>query len=177
MSFNLPGQGVGRCVMTGLTELNLGSIAFVNAVGGGCGNGVFVGCEEEEFPVVVFGLVADQFADFFHRVVRGCIFITIRIDCDDHFSRAVFFRGFGEFFADVVNGASDGVEQGCASSWGVGVRIKRADICDGCAVGVKQVFIVEENEGEVCVPWSFLLVLEKGVKAGDGGLNQWLHGA
>ena len=88
----------------------MGSVLAVDTVGCCGGDGVLVGCEEEEFPAVVVGLVADHLAYLLGGVVRGCVFIAVGVDGDDDFSRAVLFRRVGELLANVINGAANGIE-------------------------------------------------------------------
>ena len=177
VAFDLAGNTAVAGVLADVAELDAGDAVVADAVGGGGGDGVLVGSEKEDLPVVFLRLVADHLADFLDVVIAGGVFITVGVDGDDDLARSVFFRRLSELLADVVDGAADGIEQGGATPGHVAGGVERAHFLQRCAVGMQEVFIVEEHEREVGFTGSFLLFLEEGVETGDGGFGERAHGA
>ena len=75
-------------------------------------DGLDVGAEEEELPVVGLTLLLDEFGDFFVRVIVAGVLVAIGEGDDDHLPRALFLGEGRERFAEVVDGAAHGIEQG-----------------------------------------------------------------
>ena len=102
--------------MAGLEVLIIGGkrggLVGVDAHAGGGGDGILVGAEEEKLPLVFFGLVGDALVDVGHGEFAGGVFQAVGEDGDDDLGRALGLGGGGEFAADVVDAAADGVEQG-----------------------------------------------------------------
>ena len=88
-----------------------------------------------------------------------------------------------ELGADEVDGAADGVEQGCGAPGLVGFEGERFGVLDRHAAVDGQVFVVEEDQGEggrdrlAAVIDRRFLGAEEFIEAGDCGVGHGLHGA
>lgn len=144
---------------------------------GGGGDGVLVGSEIEEVPVIGFGLVTDAFADVVPSVEEGGVFLAVGEDGDDDGGWAVVFREGSEAFSEVVDAGGDGVEQGGGAARDEDGGIEWGDFRQGQAGDGVIEAVVEEHEGEAGESGLGGLVLQEAVKTGDGGLGERGHGA
>ena len=155
----------------------------LDAHAGGGGDGVLVGTQEQEFPLVFLGLVSDAPVDVGHAELSGRIFLAVGEDRDDDLGWALGVGSGGEFAADEVDGATDGVEEGSGAPGLVGFRGERLGVMDQPAAVDGQIFVVEEDQGEggwdrlAGVVHGGLLGAEEFIEAGDGSMGHGLHGA
>ena len=126
--------------------------------------------------------MGDALVDVLHGEIPRGVFLAIGEDRDDHFGRSVGLGGVGEFAADVINRASDGIQQRGVSAWLVGFKRQRTGDMDVLAVVDRQIFVIEENQGEggghriALVVQCGLLGGEEFVEAGNGGVCHGRHG-
>ena len=150
---------------------------MVNAELDGTGDGVLVGSEEEEVPLILVRLMADAFLDVLNLKMSRGIFLAIGEDGNDDAGGSLLFGEIGEALAEFVDATADGIEQGGAAAWDVAGGVEREDLGEregevGCLV-----LIIEEDEGEAGGIWLGGLLAEEAVKACDGGGGHGLHGA
>ena len=180
------GDFVGEGVAAGLDVVVIGDegggVVGLDAHVGGGGDGVLVGTEEQELPVVNHGLLGDALVDVGHGEFAGRIFLAVGKDGDDDLGGALGLGSGGEFAADIVNGAADGVEQRSVAARLIGFERERRRGLDRRAVVDGQIFVVEENQGEgggdrlAGVVHGRLLGLEEFIEAGNGGIGHGTHG-
>ena len=118
--------------------------------------------------------MGDALVDDLHGENPGGVFLTVGEDGDDHLGGAVGFGCGGKLVADVVDGASDGIQQRGVSTGHVGFQCERERGLDVLPVVDGEVFVVEEDQGErggdrlAVVVQSGLLGFEELVEAGNG---------
>lgn len=174
------GVGAGEVFYVGLEG---GGVVAVDADAGGGGDGILVGAEEEEFPLIDVGLVADALLDFCPVVLGGGVFCAVGEDGDEDVAGAIGLGHGGEAGAEAVDGEADSIEQ-CGGATGlIGDGGEGGDLGDGEPVVEDVVAVIEEDEGElgghgraVCVG-GVLLAVEELVKASEGGVVHGGHGA
>ena len=104
-----------------------GGVGGVDADTRGGGDGVLVGSEEQEVPLVGFSLVADALGDLLPRVLAGGVFLAVGEYGDDDSAGAIVFRKLGEALAEFVDAAAHGVEQSGHAASGVNRGVDRCD--------------------------------------------------
>lgn len=149
----------------------------MNAELDGTGNGVLVGSEEEEVPLIFVRLMADAFLDVLNLKMSGGVFLAIGEDGDDDTGRALLGGEGGEALAEFVNATADGIEQGGAAARDVAGGIEREDFAEREGEIGSFVLIVKEDEGEAGGIWLGGLFAEEAVEASNGGGGHGLHGA
>lgn len=154
-----------------------GGIVGTDAEGGGGGNGILVGPEEEKFPMVDVFLVNDALVDVGHGEAGGGVFESVGEDGDNDLAGPVGFGGGGQAFAEGVDGGADGIEQGGAAPGGVGGGVEAGDLGNGESVHRGFDAVIEEHEGEAGLARQGLLVAQELIEPGNGLLDQRRHGA
>ena len=176
-------KGTATCLDIIGIRVDGGGVVGLDAHAGGGGDGVLVCTQEQEFPLVFLGLVGDSLVDVGHGKLVGRIFLAVGEDRDDDLGWALGVGSGGEFAADEVDGAADGVEQGCAAPGLVGFGGERLGILDRHAAVDGQIFVVEEDQGEggrdrlAAIVHGGFLGAEEFIEAGDGSMGHGLHGA
>lgn len=144
---------------------------------GGGGDGVLVGAEEKEFPLVNVRLMADAGGDVAPGEVDGGVFQAVGEHGDDDFAGTFGFGHRGETRAEFVDGAAEGVEEGGGIAWDVGGMVEGDDFGDGERGGGDEIFVVEEDKGEAGLAGECLLFAQEMVVTLDSGADERVHGA
>ena len=168
-------------------EVLFGSLAVVDVVGGAAGgdaeagglaDGVDVGAEEDELPAVSLLLALDHVADLVEAVAAAGVLHAISDDDENGLLRDILLACVFVDVADVVDGATDGVEQGGAAADVVlGIR-HGLDLVDLHAVVEDFGPVVEEQDRgqDLALFVFFFLSVDHAVEAADGVGLQAAHG-
>ena len=161
----------------GFDTAEIDSVFGGDAQGGGGGDGVLVGGEEDEFPALG-ALFADEVGDVEFGVFVAGVFMAVSEDGDDDFAGFGFVRAGGEGAGHFGQGAADGIEEGGAASGEEGGGGEVRDFGQGDGLVEDFVLVIEEDEGEAGGIAAGFAALggEEGVEAADGVVGDGLHG-
>jgi hypothetical protein len=82
-----------------------------------------------------------------------------------------------EFLVNLVDGPSDGIQQGGHGAGDIGGGVEFGDLVEGQTVTGDLILVIEEDEAEAGVTRGLALFAEELVEAGDGGFDHVLHGS
>ena len=140
-------------------------------------DGLDVGAEEEELPVVGLALLFDELGDFFVRVIVAGVLVAIGECDDDHLPRALVLGEIRERLAEVVDGAAHGIEQGGHPARDIGLVRQWRNVSQIRRRDQRAVFVVKQDERELGSARLFELFFDKGVEAANGFFGHGIHGA
>ena len=150
----------------------------VDAEGGGGGDGVLVGGEEDEFPALR-PLFDDEVGDVLLGVFAAAVFMAVGEDGEDDVAGLLVVRTGGEGVGHFGQGAADGIQQGGAAPREEGAFREFWDVSEGDGFDGDLVLVIEQDEGEAGGVAAGLAALggKEGVEAADGVAGDGLHGA
>ena len=130
-------------------------------------DGVNVGAEEQEFPTILALLMLDHLFNTGAIIETACIFHSIRRDNKQGVRRNIFLPRILVDVADVVDRASNRIQQGGAAAHAILAIRHGLDVSDIDAVMDHFADIVKEDGGDQRFAGSFLLLFNHGVEAAD----------
>lgn len=126
-------------------------------------------------------MIVAQVGDFVGNLPMGefmrGVFHAIGKNGDDNLLGALVAAHFFEAGVKVVEGLSDGVEQGSGTARNEGCGVELHKLGDGNGGAGDFILVVEEDECETGIGRGFLLIMEELVEASDGGFEVGLHRA
>lgn len=158
-------------------EGDVGAIVGSHVHRGRAGDGILVCGEEEKFPAFLFSVETDEIADVFRRVLEGSVFKAVGEDREDDFAWLFFHSLKLEAAANILDGATEGVEEGGGAAREVGGGSELGRFLDGAGNEIDIVSVVELHERQVGVTRHVELIREEMVKCSDGGFFHFAHGA
>ena len=174
---DLSGEGAaGGAVAVGAGGDGAAS-ADVHLHGGGSGDGVLIGGQEEELPILLISILKNKIGDVCVSVGAAGILKAVGKDHDDDLARLLECRQLFQTGVGLLDGATDGIEQGGGAAGHVGAGIQQRDGLDRESVVVDEILVIKEDKGESGIPGDIELGFDKLIEPGDGGLLETLHGA
>lgn len=171
------GEGGGGRFDAGGAAADGAAKVGVHVQGGGRGDGVLIGGEEEKLPAFFIPVETDEVADVRLGVLAGGVFLAVGEDGEDDLG------GFFSFWLGLqpavclLEGASNRIEQGGGPARDVGGGGElgyQGELCGGHG---NFVGVVKLDEGETGAPGCIALAFDKLIEGGNGGLTQGFHGA
>ncbi len=170
---DLAGHGAAGGPDAGPLEIDVAAEAGVHLHGGGGGDGVLVGGEEDELPAFLFAVEGDQIADVSAGVFLRGVFFAVGEDDEDDFGGALGLRQGLEAAVGLFDRAANGIEQGGGASRLVGGGGELRDLGERLGIDVDFVLVVKLDETEPGSARDGDLVAEEFVEGGNG---RFLHG-
>ena len=130
-------------------------------------DGVNIGAEEQEFPTILALLMLDHLLNTSAIIATTRIFHSIRRDDEQGVRRNIFLSRILVDVADVVDCASNRIQQGGAAAHTILPISHGLDVSDINAVMDHFADIVKEDSGDQRFAGSFLLLFNHGVEAAD----------
>ena len=130
-------------------------------------DGVNIGAEEQEFPTILALLMLDHLFNTGAIIETACIFHSIRRDNKQGVRWNIFLSRILVDVADVVDCASNRIQQGGAAAHTILPISHGLDVSDIDAVMDHFADIVKEDSGDQRFAGSFLLLFNHGVEAAD----------
>lgn len=130
-------------------------------------DGVNIGAEEQEFPTILALLMLDHLLNTSAIIATTRIFHSIRRDDEQGVRRNIFLSRILVDVADVVDCASNRIQQGGAVAHTILPISHGLDVSDINAVMDHFAYIVKEDGGDQRFAGSFLLLFNHGVEAAD----------
>ena len=87
-----------------------GTAVAVDVHSGSRGDGILVGTQEEELPLIDLGLVLDLVADLVPVEDPGGILLTISHDRDDDLAGALGLGSLRQALSEIIDREADGIE-------------------------------------------------------------------
>lgn len=142
-----------------------------------CLHRIHVGSQEEKLPAVLLLLPPDHFPYPLGRVAAAGILYAVSDDDEESALRNVFRPGVLVDASDVMDGATDGVQQGGTATDIVLLFRDGQDLAYVYPVMEHLDLVIKEDGGDKSLSWFFLLLFDHGIEATDGVFLQPLHGA
>jgi hypothetical protein len=175
--FGFAGKGIHGGEGPSIIGYESGRIVGMDAGPGSGGDGVLIGSQKEELPLISIGLVADAVLDVLPGVVtRGVFFAICENGYNDSAGALLLGRG-GELGSKFVNAADDGIEQCRGAARHVGFAIQRSCFGERDVVAGDFVLIVKKDKSEPGLAWLGEVLVEEAVEALDGGGRDGCHRA
>lgn len=130
-------------------------------------DGVNISAEEQEFPTILALLMLDHLFNTGAIIETACIFHSIRRDNKQGVRWNIFLPRILVDVADVVDRASNRIQQGGAAAHAILAIRHGLDVSDIDAVMDHFADIVKEDSGDQRFAGSFLLLFNHGVEAAD----------
>ena len=130
-------------------------------------DGVNIGAEEQKFPTILALLMLDHLLNTSAIIATTRIFHSIRRDDEQGVRRNIFLSRILVDVADVVDCASNRIQQGGAAAHTILPISHGLDVSDINAVMDHFADIVKEDSGDQRFAGSFLLLFNHGVEAAD----------
>ena len=137
---------------------------------------VNIGAEKKKLPVVFLLLPLNHLLYLFIGVSAAGIFHSVRCDDKNGFFRNIFGTGVLMYVPDVVDGAAEGIQKGCASPDTVLPVRHGSHFMDIRAVIDDLRCVIKKYDGHTCLSILFFLFFDHAVKTADGVGFKSLHG-
>jgi hypothetical protein len=174
---DLAGHGAAGGPDAGPLEIDVAAEAGVHLHGGGGGDGVLVGGEEDELPAFLFAVEGDQIADVSAGVFLRGVFFAVGEDDEDDFGGALGLRQGLEAAVGLFDRAANGIEQGRGASRGVSGGSEFRNLLHGDGGDGDFILIIKLNEREPGLAGNIKLVFDELIEGGNGRFLHGLHGA
>ena len=149
----------------------------VDAKASGYRDGVNIGAQEQELPVIFLLLALDEPADIIIGITPAGILITVCGNDKDGLFRAVLLPRVLMDITDMTDRVSHGVQQGSAAADAVLVSGHIFDLIQRHTVMQNRLMCIKENGGNESLSLFLSLLAEHAVEAADRIRLKPAHGA